>query len=534
MDLLSSKRLATPTRALEVQKLLRTTVSMNGRDIITQYLNDAEHDIRTYEAEINQHKAAIMALESRRNNLKNMVEKYRSLLSPIHRLPQELLATIFTYCCQRNELVPDDAPPAIALGMVCGRWRELLLSAPSLWTSFSIDFSEWDADSDLLGRLVRIFVLRSRNLPLELWLEMSTITISPETTAIVHTLGETSPRWRFLQLSITTSRARALGLDRIRGNLPLLESLDLEVWVHNDPGFRAFNLFNNCPSLHSVSLYCQYDVYEHFGFPWSQIRSLQFRDTDSNEALSQMSLCSNLHSAELLCIGDTPHYERHIVDNNLRDLFVMVNRPEDVSAVYGALTLPRLSSMRLEGTNPRENAVRRSEWARWDERPLQDFMLRSSCPLTSLSLKWLKITDKQTISLLQLLPSLQSLTIEEYHQFRIIRDSDNRIITSALLDKFAIDYTVLSSPSTPRFLPHLTDLTLAMHPDTENRQALLNAVATRWLPDQEFAVEIGVDCLRSLKLELIEPEDADYESFGYLQCFRDVGMRTSISHIYVR
>ncbi|EEB97385.1 hypothetical protein MPER_03306, partial [Moniliophthora perniciosa FA553] len=236
MDFPSSKRLATSNRALEVQRLLRTTVSPDGRNIISQYLNDIERDIRSYESEINQHKAAIMALESRRNNLKKIAEKYRCLLSPVHRLPPEILTSIFGYCCERNDLTLEEPPPAMLLSMICGRWRELVLSTPSLWASIDIATECWEPEDYIrLDRIAQIFIL----------------------VTFINALISTSSRWKSLQLSLETSTARDFGLDAIRGKLPLLEYLDLQVWVYDDDAFEVFDVFQECPVLHTATFFCQ-------------------------------------------------------------------------------------------------------------------------------------------------------------------------------------------------------------------------------------------------------------------------------------
>ncbi|ESK83221.1 hypothetical protein Moror_3278 [Moniliophthora roreri MCA 2997] len=529
MDFPPSKRLATSNRALEVQRLLRTTVSPDSRNVITQYLNDVERDIRSYEAEINQHKAAIMALESRRNNMKKMAEKYRFLLSPVHRLPPEILASIFGYCCERNVLTPEEPPPAMVLSMVCGRWREILLSTPSLWASIDIITDWWDPDDySMLDRIAQIFILRSRSQPLTLSLNMEQLLPTFQLVAFVNALISTSSRWKSLQLSLETSTARDFGLDAIRGKLPLLEYLDLQVWVYDDTAFEVFDAFQECPVLHTATFFCQYEFYAHFIFPWHQIRTITFRNTDSQEALSQLSLCRNIRDAKLFCVGDQPHYEGRIV-NSIENLHVVAIKQADVSAVYQALTLPHLSSMQLEGRGPTDPI----DWTDWDEQPVQDFFVRSSCSLTSLSLKWLRISDEQTISLLQLLPTLQSLSVEEYYFGQTSASTrPNRIVSSTFLNHLSIDH---ATPS-PRgqFLPRLTDLVLTVHPCAPDHAALSNAVATRWLPDREFALEIGVQCLRTLTLKLIgHDSEAARGLFSSFECFRDVGMQISVSYVPV-
>ncbi|KAF6750748.1 hypothetical protein DFP72DRAFT_778175, partial [Ephemerocybe angulata] len=57
---------------------------------------------------------------------------YRSILSPIRRLPLEILGEIFKYNFP-TFLNSFDRKRLRNLGRVCQRWRDALRSVPSLW-----------------------------------------------------------------------------------------------------------------------------------------------------------------------------------------------------------------------------------------------------------------------------------------------------------------------------------------------------------------------------------------------------------------
>ncbi|KAL0060791.1 hypothetical protein AAF712_012434 [Marasmius tenuissimus] len=112
-------------------------------------------------------------------------------------------------------------------------------------------------------------------------------------------------------------------------------------------------------------------------------------------------------------------------------------------------------------------------------------------PVPFLLLQNLPITDVQTISLLEHIPTLVSLEIEECPTRMDSEDpeevpSPNRIITEPFLRRLTVDRS--SRP----FLPLLTDLTIAMRKDDHVEQGLLNAVGSRWILDPVWAKEIGV------------------------------------------
>ncbi|KIK64170.1 hypothetical protein GYMLUDRAFT_434959 [Collybiopsis luxurians FD-317 M1] len=107
--------------------------------------------------------------------------KLGSLLSPIRRLPYEVLHEIFDKCCVANyfEITnPGKKPecsirnrPALALSSVCARWRRIVLSTPSLWARISLDwnwdvYGEVDPHADPLFSRFATFISRSLQRPM--------------------------------------------------------------------------------------------------------------------------------------------------------------------------------------------------------------------------------------------------------------------------------------------------------------------------------------------------------------------------------
>ncbi|KAF9255266.1 hypothetical protein L218DRAFT_884536, partial [Marasmius fiardii PR-910] len=172
-------------QALKIQKMFRSTISSSERSIISQFLNDAEKELKEYQTEINRLNATILSLENKRDRLRSRITNYRSLLSPIHRLPPEILTNILAYGCGATEhLVYMVLPSVVSFSMVCGRWRELALSTPSLWSNIAIDLESWigvlvgECVADVEGslkiimplavRIVKMFLSRSGTCPLTL------------------------------------------------------------------------------------------------------------------------------------------------------------------------------------------------------------------------------------------------------------------------------------------------------------------------------------------------------------------------------
>ncbi|KAF9259194.1 hypothetical protein L218DRAFT_875381, partial [Marasmius fiardii PR-910] len=117
----------------------RSTVTAFDRQLISQSLIDAESELKERKLELSRLKVSIMTVESRLTAVESEVEGYRSLLSPVQRMPPEILAEIFEHCCHDIDILGKlQAPTPVVISLVCGRWRDLAFSTPSLWASIRI------------------------------------------------------------------------------------------------------------------------------------------------------------------------------------------------------------------------------------------------------------------------------------------------------------------------------------------------------------------------------------------------------------
>lgn len=96
------------------------------------FLGDLNHKIEAAEAQLAQIVAeshcAIKQLQCEREALEDKIARARAYMSPIRRLPNELLRHIF--------IMNFDEYPCCAwiLSSVCSQWRRLVLSMPRLWS----------------------------------------------------------------------------------------------------------------------------------------------------------------------------------------------------------------------------------------------------------------------------------------------------------------------------------------------------------------------------------------------------------------
>ncbi|KAK1223369.1 hypothetical protein PQX77_013768 [Marasmius sp. AFHP31] len=238
----------------------RNTIIKTDRQNIASLLSDAEKERKACASEVNRLKAALMALENRLDDAEKKEEYLRSLLSPIHRMPPEVMMEIFKVCCNSPEAnsIPyssPELPVTLKLSMVCGLWRNIFVSTPSLWSNLSVTGHASDARS---FKVTKLFMDRSQSTPLALKIIYSDNTnrtrIGPD---IMGVLTTHSNRWWSVDFDIDALRSRSPSFPAIRGHLAVLTDLIVDCPM---PGGRGYNggflrAFEDAPCLRSVALW---------------------------------------------------------------------------------------------------------------------------------------------------------------------------------------------------------------------------------------------------------------------------------------
>ncbi|KAJ7114045.1 hypothetical protein C8R44DRAFT_553372, partial [Mycena epipterygia] len=83
-------------------------------------------------------------------------------LSPIRRLPPEILLQVFLLCAPLNRLTRRDL---LQLSQVCAHWRALVLGTPVFWRAVDLDMMFW---SHKMLPLVQKALERSGSSPLQI------------------------------------------------------------------------------------------------------------------------------------------------------------------------------------------------------------------------------------------------------------------------------------------------------------------------------------------------------------------------------
>ncbi|KAJ7657750.1 hypothetical protein DFH06DRAFT_1197054 [Mycena polygramma] len=82
---------------------------------------------------------AIDKLAQERDGLGAFVKAHKALISPVRRLPLDIIQEIFLACLptHRNCVMSAKEPPVL-LGRICSSWRAISLSTPRLWTKIHL------------------------------------------------------------------------------------------------------------------------------------------------------------------------------------------------------------------------------------------------------------------------------------------------------------------------------------------------------------------------------------------------------------
>ncbi|KAE9409958.1 hypothetical protein BT96DRAFT_805885, partial [Gymnopus androsaceus JB14] len=108
--------------------------------VYSELLENAQQDLDHCQSELRRLRDLWKKMETQRDVLRAYIAGFRSIMSPIHRLPVELMGEIFQYICcgdiGANCILEVGKPriPTITLSCVCISWYNMVTSMPVLWS----------------------------------------------------------------------------------------------------------------------------------------------------------------------------------------------------------------------------------------------------------------------------------------------------------------------------------------------------------------------------------------------------------------
>ncbi|KAF7357947.1 hypothetical protein MVEN_00841300 [Mycena venus] len=375
--------------------------------------------LKRLDEEIAQLQKTLDKLAEERDSLSTYVEGHKALISPVRRLPLDIIEEIFVACIptHRNCVMSASEAPVL-LGRICSSWRKISLSTPRLWAKLHIvepSRGRFGSSNGLLDDKVaqRIDVMkmwlgRSGQCPLSISLQSGPDYDSPPITPtashprsgqFLQELILFAGRWQHIRF---TTLAASRSTRSISFRLAVYTGSILGCSVV--PGFAAFLQRGSSFNPHSLPL------------RWNQLTNLTvdgppWQSSMTSEAILQtISQCGQLQTCQLV----------------VNDAVMGAGGTPVVSGQHPPVELPILHTLWLDfGSGPGSAVTRLLEWLHLPE--LRDFTLHGHtdggsmasffglCPrLERLSIDSNSFTKNSLLENLHALPpTMRHLTIND-------------------------------------------------------------------------------------------------------------------------
>ncbi|KAJ7752783.1 hypothetical protein DFH07DRAFT_774308 [Mycena maculata] len=227
-------------------------------------------------------------LLAERESLDIQIHKHEGALSPLRRMPIEILSLIFTYTMPPYRRYAESAPWRVSA--VCARWRTIALSQPCFWTTIVIDrFRPTDRLS------LETQLSRTGNLPLHIAFDCEDVTIfEPEEKQFLDIIVQYSVRWETVALNGPEELYSSIQ-KHIQRRLPMLRTLTIEMFFQTDfPASDLLDMFACAPNLEAAFVNREmWSCPVTMELPWFQLSRYGASDT-WNGHLHALRSCCNL------------------------------------------------------------------------------------------------------------------------------------------------------------------------------------------------------------------------------------------------
>ena len=358
-------------------------------------------------------------------------------LSPLERIPIELVQKIFLHCLPGDEYTrPDHRSAPLLLTQVCSSWRHVALTTPRLWNSLWIQLSRNNVDRRL--NTMETWLRRSAACPLYLHAQVQSTGLDIVNTFFV-LLDEYKQRWKDLRLVLPFSWA-GVAMQILSQSTPSLEVFRMRVAKSQDNWLPTsqtsfFLTDKSAPRLRSISWGI---TGPHAVLFLPHLTRLEELDVDSelsvSECLAILQQCPNLVSCEfwkIRSVSDTLnlHAFSPIRLPQLRSIALHSTPGADMLLEH--LTLPALTRLKIAFSG---DAV-----STWSQRRFDNFFVRSNCPLQSLTLQDVLPSEEALIHCLEYVSaSLVELVLLDTRGLFVMRDK----VLSLLMARQGLDGSV--------------------------------------------------------------------------------------------
>lgn len=349
--------------------------------------------------------------------LRTRARKQQMTLSPLRRLPPELLSIIFQFCIPQPESDPDDIAidkTPLLLGSICSRWRAVTLSTPKLWASITLNLEATCVDDD--DELVRMWLARSGSSALSVKMHSSEI----EASTHYHVIRQLIPHCKRMQrLELFLPHCLVEELNGARNQMPNLKTLQIGrcAGIRNIPAQQRWPqpiyAFEVAPQLHKLEIVTHIDL----TVPWHQLTDLTLADSLSSSAcVAALRSCPGLVKCDLKIEDEVEDAPGSTV-LELAHLQILIAAVFGESSFWEMVSFPSLCEcqLRLDFTTFEDllNDFTRSPDC-WEGADMFiEFLERSECPLQKLTFAFsqVELQEFDLIACLKATPDLTELVL---------------------------------------------------------------------------------------------------------------------------
>ncbi|KAJ7244925.1 hypothetical protein C8J57DRAFT_1363384 [Mycena rebaudengoi] len=462
------KFLPDPAQIAHLREILRSNSLPPETTHFRHVVEIAPAEIARYDSEIERLRVVLEQLVADRATLHAYADGCRSIVAPIRRLPQvlvqifwlvppaasDVLSDTTTYAEELGRLAKEEL---LALSNVCSHWHGVVMNTPMLWSTIVTDTDLWNVPETMA-------YLLSQSLE-PLWTGTSV-------RQAVKLLAQHSQRWR-----------DCMGfLSQARGNLPALETLDITAtnWTEVIDAFAV--KFEGPPSLKSFTCTQMHEAdFQDYLYLARQLP----RTADAFLPLDMQSTLSEVYTFMLrIRVAEDEEHAKQVL-----------------GGIFGCLALPYTHHLLLE---PRRSLA--SPPLSWSHAEFLTLASRSSFheTLTTLSLSRVLIMDDELLECLSVVPLLQQLDLQDYHESDVYEIPDHAIITDKLL------HGLIPTDNDHCLVPHLIYLGFTYLSFIRSRLDLGRdrrppfEISLRWIPGHKR--ELAPECALQLS-ELVQQGD---------------------------
>ncbi|KAJ7741294.1 hypothetical protein B0H16DRAFT_1032256 [Mycena metata] len=348
---------------------------------LNAFLVEPSYQLKRLRDEIAELHKTLHKLEEEHHSLLAHVDAHKALLSPVRRLPLDVIQEIFIACMptHRNCVMSALEAPVL-LGRICRSWREISLSTPRLWSRLHIaepqrDYGPYQPILVPIQKLaqrfenIKMWLGRSGECPLSISLHSDPNNGLPldlsSPPPFVQALLPFASRWQHIHF--TTSPVTLDAISHLtESDVPLLETVRFahdHRLLAQSVGLEQFGMLRS-PLISSFSAW-ENDFGRNLPLPWHRLTTLEMTgltwecSITSEKIVQILSQCPELRVCKLVVkdegsvTGSSPLAVELKYLHTLRvtcqsvDLFI--------TRLLDRLSLPKLQSFNLRGSSDGEH-----------------------------------------------------------------------------------------------------------------------------------------------------------------------------------